>query len=481
MTIAKRVLSFFGRLIQNKLLAFFFATFFIFRINERSKPIGDLLSAVLVLLPYVFLTAQYFSSIRKQAKVIGKLILYALFIALSCVFYYYGMVVSSFTNIGLVLLSLISFSALATASILLFFINIKSVLRFIKKKKFPLLCIFTILYIVSLEFRLYGLYSDNGGYSKFFCSETLTKQVLKKNVVRILGTEGQGSGFFISPGEVITNFHVVNSEMSPKVILLSGKFLTAERIKAYKDYDLAVIYTKEQHPELVLNLAASGGISENQVLIAAGFPLGTDIKGEPTFMKGKFLGFRKLKDQAAEYIQTNISLVQGMSGGPAVEPCGKVVGINTLGVSGLSFLIRLNQIDRTFWNNFTDTEQTKVQLDPSKSPEEAVRTFYTYLKTRRMEDGFNLLSNDAKAKTNFQEWTGRYPDVIDVYVYKVEIVPRSKDTVFIKFMTRNWVNNDDTVHYYEGTWQTVKENGKFKLFKSKIKEVLNPESMWFYE
>lgn len=147
----------------------------------------------------------------------------------------------------------------------------------------------------------------------------------------------------------------------------------------------------------------------------------------------------------------------------------------------MSFLVRLNHIDSNFWNNFTDTEQTKIRLDPSKSPEEAVRAFYTYLKARRMDDGFGLLSNEYKQKTNMDEWTNRFPDVIDVYVYKTEMVPRSKDTVFIKFVTRNWVNRDDTVHYYEGTWQTIFEGGKYKMLRSKIKEVIDPLPYWFYE
>ena len=37
------------------------------------------------------------------------------------------------------------------------------------------------------------------------------------------------------------------------------------------------------------------------------------------------------------------------------------------------------------------------------------------------------------------------------------------------------------MHYYEGTWQTVKEDDVYKMLKSKITEVENPGWDWFYE
>jgi len=81
--------------------------------------------------------------------------------------------------------------------------------------------------------------------------------------------------------------------------------------------------------------------------------------------------------------------------------------------------------------------------------------------------------------TNFDEWTARFPDVIDVEAYRTRLVERSKDTVFVKFAPRNWVNNDTEVHYYEGIWQTVLEDGKYKMLKSQIKEAVDPDCSWF--
>lgn len=169
-----------------------------------------------------------------------------------------------------------------------------------------------------------------------------------------------------------------------------------------------------------------------------------------------------------------------MSGGPLVDQCGSLVGVNTMGLAGLSLFIGATDVS-TLLPNFTDQEIVKIEVDPSVSPEEAVRAFYTYLKARRMQDGFNLLSKKYLEKTNFEEWTNRFTNILDVEIYISERFENSRDTAFVKFSTKNWVDGEVEMHYYEGTWKTVKEDGVYKMLQSKIKEVFEPEWNWFYE
>jgi len=70
---------------------------------------------------------------------------------------------------------------------------------------------------------------------------------------------------------------------------------------------------------------------------------------------------------------------------------------------------------------------------------------------------------------------------LDVDIIKTEKYEDSEDTVFVKFSTKNWSDGEVYYRYYEGTWQTVKEDGVYKMNKSKIKEVSNPEWLWFYQ
>lgn len=297
--------------------------------------------------------------------------------------------------------------------------------------------------------------------------------------------------------QIITNFHVIADEPSPKIIFPDGKFATPTKILGNKDADLALLFTEEHYPNLVLPLPDSTGFYENEPLVSTGYPLGTELSGRATVVRGNFVEVRKPKYSSTRFIQTNLSLVEGMSDGPLTDQCGKVVGINTLSLAGLSLFITGADVNALI-PDFSDQNIKKINVDPSVSPEEAVKAFYTYLKARRMEDGFNLLSKEYLQKTNFEEWTNRFKDILDVNVIKSERFEKIKDTAFVKFSTKNWVDGEAEFHYYEGTWKTIKEDGGYdsiqrelntdmssngchKMLKSKISEVEKPGWDWFWE
>src|SRR3990170_901638 len=97
-------------------------------------------------------------------------------------------------------------------------------------------------YFIFTEYRFGYLVERFGGYKKFLCSEWLTTRNLQGSVVRVVGGYSEGSGFFVAPNQVLTSFHVIDGEPSPKVIFPSGNFTTPENITANKDADLALLY-----------------------------------------------------------------------------------------------------------------------------------------------------------------------------------------------------------------------------------------------
>jgi len=337
-----------------------------------------------------------------------------------------------------------------------------------------------VVYMVASLFVIADyLRTQYGWYGKFFCS-IRARDTIQDSVVRVVGGYSEGTGFFIAPDQVITSFHVIADEPSPKIIFPDGNFVTPVKIVGDEGVDLAVLFTEKQYDNLVLPLPDRIGLREDEPLIAAGYPLGTDLVGRATLLKGRFIDFRKSRQDPIGYIQTDISLVKGMSGGPLVDQCGEVVGINTIGLSGFSLFINADWA-KAIVPNFTDQNITKIEVDPSVSPEEAVKAFYTYLKARRMKEGFNLLSTEYLKKTDFEEWTSRFTDILDVNVILSELYEGTDDTVFVKFSTKNWNEGEVDYHYYEGTWQTVFEDGVYKMLRSKIREVENPGWDWFYE
>jgi len=347
-----------------------------------------------------------------------------------------------------------------------FIFSFKSLKNFLKS----LFILGLVIYMIASLFVIMDyLRTQYGYYGKFLCSFG-AQDKLKGSVVRIVGGYSEGSGFFIAENQIITNFHVIADEPSPKVIFPNGSFITPNRILGDRDADLALLFTQDHYPDLVLPILKEITFNQDEPLIATGYPMGTELSGKATVLKGNFIDFRSPKSQRVGYIQTNISLVEGMSGGPLTDQCGQVVGINTLGLAGLSLFINADHA-RIMVPLFTDQEITKIEVDPSASPEEAVKAFYTYLKARKMKEGFELLSQEYLQKTNFEEWTSRFVDILDVNIFISERYQNTEDTVFVKFGTKNWVEGESEIHYYEGTWQTVKEDSVFKMLKSKIKEV----------
>ncbi|MBU1000291.1 trypsin-like peptidase domain-containing protein [Patescibacteria group bacterium] len=367
---------------------------------------------------------------------------------------------------------------------LIFHHNFKLPLRILIVTAVIGVVVFGVYRIYTLENRLQTIENKLGGPEKLNCNEKDTIDKVRQSVVRIIGGESEGSGFAIkNNGVILTNFHVIEFEPSPKVVLPDNTFETAEIIMADKNADLAIIKINKDLP--VISWGDPKELNPAEELLAIGFPLGGQLSGEASVNKGSLSARRRSKDVGVEYLQTDITLTPGVSGGPMVNICGEVEGINTAGLAGLGIAISTDSIKQKWLEMATAKDSLKdiqkITFDDTESAEFAVATFYNYLKVRKLEKAFEILSDNFKEGHSFDYWKEGYEPLLDTTVIKIEEDPYTKDRVRIKLATKNLVEGEIIYQYFEGYWDVKNIDGKWRLWEARIKEVENPAYLWFYE
>jgi hypothetical protein len=340
--------------------------------------------------------------------------------------------------------------------------------------------------ISRLSNRIQKIENKLGGPKKIACNERDTVEKVRRSVVRIVGGEGEGSGFAIQKGGfILTNFHVIASEPDPKVILPDNTFETGQVIMADKDADLAVIKIKKDLP--AVSLARLGGINPAEEILAIGYPLGGSLPGESSVIRGAFSRCAKDKKNGVQYLQTDMTMVSGISGGPMVNICGEVVGINTSGLllGGMGMAISSDSIKEKWHQMFISKDQLKdvrrTVFEPNKNALEAVRAFYNYLKARRLEKAFELLSDNFVRGYSFEQWAWGYRPLLDTTIVMINPDKKIINRIKVKLSTKDLADDEIIYKYFEGYWDVRQINGKWLLWDPEIREVKDPEPDWFID
>lgn len=154
-----------------------------------------------------------------------------------------------------------------------------------------------------------------------------------------------GSGFIISDdGYIITNNHVIDKASKIIVTLHDGKELTGEVIGTDERTDLALI--KVEATDLKpLEIGVSDDLKKGQWVLAIGSPFGLDS----TVTAGIVSAINRDTGDYLPFIQTDVAVNPGNSGGPLIDLSGKVVGVNSQiisrsgGFMGISLSIPINE------------------------------------------------------------------------------------------------------------------------------------------
>ena len=156
---------------------------------------------------------------------------------------------------------------------------------------------------------------------------------------------GVGSGFIVSPdGYILTNAHVVDGAKEVDVKLTDRREFVAKVVGADPKTDVALIKIDARGLPVV-HIGNPREVKPGQWVVAVGSPFGFENSVTAGIVSAKS---RSLSDSYVPFIQTDVAVNPGNSGGPLFDMNGNVVGINsqiysqTGGYMGLSFAIPID-------------------------------------------------------------------------------------------------------------------------------------------
>ncbi|MES1972416.1 MAG: trypsin-like peptidase domain-containing protein [Pseudomonadota bacterium] len=154
---------------------------------------------------------------------------------------------------------------------------------------------------------------------------------------------GHGSGFAVAPNRIVTNAHVVElAKRYPDNVVVG--IVPSEGSKSYEGKviaidtvrDLALIELTGTHlPTVALY---TGPVEEGAAVTALGYPGNVDLATaqsavdyihplSPIRSEGVFSGRRAMS--GVDVLLHTANIARGNSGGPLLDPCGRVIGVNS--------------------------------------------------------------------------------------------------------------------------------------------------------
>jgi S1-C subfamily serine protease len=161
-----------------------------------------------------------------------------------------------------------------------------------------------------------------------------------KSVAVVYSANGAGSGFLISrEGYLLTNHHVVGGSKYVKVKWPNNSEALGEVLRSDPRRDVALVKVDARdQPALAFR---TGAVAVGEAVFAIGTPLTDGLQN--TMTKG-IVSATRVQD-GLPYIQSDVAVTHGNSGGPLLDEKGQVIGLTVSGMApngspiGLNFFI----------------------------------------------------------------------------------------------------------------------------------------------
>lgn len=172
---------------------------------------------------------------------------------------------------------------------------------------------------------------------------------------------GSGSAFYISQeGYLLTNKHVVGDDKFVRVKLSNGRSLVGEVVRVDKARDVALLHTDPVASEALALRSDAGTVGE--VVYAVGSPFGQSLSG--TITRGVLSARRVF--EGVPFLQSDVAVNPGNSGGPLIDASGHVIGISVIGTGaqGINMFIPIDDV----LDKLSLTLGSSIAAAPSAAP-----------------------------------------------------------------------------------------------------------------
>lgn len=250
-----------------------------------------------------------------------------------------------------------------------------------KRKKVIFISLITLVMLAAIATAIILLTSkDNkkiivNGLEKIevLSSEDSAKaaKLIKQNIVKVTNkideeTKIIGTGFFHESGYLVTNSHIVDIEGTITIEYHNG--VTKEAVLFSNDVTSDIALLSVENPKvLAMNFGNTLTLNVTDEVYAVGYAYA--LEGEASVSKG-ILSARRSAG-GIEFLQSDLSLNTGNSGGPLINDRGELLGINTyatdnasiaMSISSESLEVLINKLIEAEKTNYLEEERESNAL-----------------------------------------------------------------------------------------------------------------------
>jgi S1-C subfamily serine protease len=188
-------------------------------------------------------------------------------------------------------------------------------------------------------------------FSDFFRRFGLPRPNMPQQPRNNVPVRGIGSGFIISPdGYILTNTHVVNNASKITVKLTDRREFEGKVVGSDEKTDVAVIKITAKGDLPVVKLGDSNKLRPGQWVLAIGSPFGFENSVTAGVVSALARGtVGEAGNGYVPFIQTDVAVNPGNSGGPLINSAGQVIGVNTAIIPGAQAICFATAIDTAKW------------------------------------------------------------------------------------------------------------------------------------